>query len=314
MSENIYLSYNVLLYNSNLDQLSIDELKNYKIDPTDRINKIDNNSIIKICEEDDNDEIELIMKYLTGKFTSPAFLEYKAIIEVLKPIPKDTSEIVESIYKLCTYKSTISPSIRNTNINTNTNTIKLKKTNRYGIIMPIYQTLTNYLNENKNEIKLIDLVKNIINILDLAILIRDKYHIFHGDLKIDNILINNDNFYLIDWEILIKEDEKYYTWQRPKEGNTEMYPFYNCTAEQFFIHSIGVLLLRIFGWNYEVTYKDFIESYSLNYIFTKFPKDSEIYNIEYIIVDIFNKNYSKIEELKTNISNNIKNTKKYKYG
>ena len=311
MSENIYLSYNVLSYNNNLDQLSIDELKNYKIDDTDRINKIDNNIIIKICEEDDKDEAELIIKYLAGEFKSPAFLEYKAIIEVLKPYQKDTSKILENIYNLSTYKNTISPSIRNNNTIT---TIKLKINRRYGIIMPLYQTLSNYLNENKNEIELINLVKNIINILDLAILIRDKYQIFHADLKIDNILVNDNKFYLIDWEIIFKEDEKYYTWQRPTDGNTEMYPFYNCTAEQFFIHSIGVLLLRILGWNYEITYKDFIENYSLNYIFTKFPRDSEIYKIEYILVDIFNKNYIKIEELKTNISDVINNIKKYKYG
>ena len=310
MSDNVYLPYNIILYNSKLDQLAIDDLKKYKIDPIDRINKINKDIIIKICEEIDINETELIIKYLSGEFESPAFLEYKAIIEITK-VSKSTSYMLENINKLTTYKNTISPSIQNINTN-NDNTIKLKSNNTYGIIMPKYQTLSNYLNDNELDLKC--LVENIINIMDLAILIRDKYKIFHADLKIDNIVVNNDKFYLIDWELIFKEDEKYYTWQRPNNGNTEMYPYYDCTAEQFFIHSIGVLLLRIYGWNYEVTYKDFIQHYSLNYILTKFPQDSDIYNIECILIDIFNRKYTKIEELKTNISNIIKNIKKYKYG
>lgn len=291
MSDNIYLPYNILIYNSKLDQLSIDDLKKYKIDPIDRINKINIGIIIKICDEIDINETELVIKYLSGEFESPAFLEYKAVIEIEKS-SKNTSYMLENI----------------SNLNRINNTIKLKSNNRYGIVMPKYQPLSNYL--NYNELDLICLMENIINIIDLSILIRDKYKIFHGDLKIDNIVVNNDKFYLIDWEIIFNEGEEYYTWERPKDGNTEMYPHYNCTAEQFFIHSMGVLLLRILGWNYDVVYKDFIENYSLNYILTKFPSDSNICIIEDILIDIFNRKYNKIEEIKFNISNVIKNIKK----
>jgi hypothetical protein len=165
--------------------------------------------------------------------------------------------------------------------------------------MPQYEKLTTYLNNNDLDLELILL--NIVGILDLSILIRDKYNLIHPDVKLCNIVVDNNIFYLIDWEEAFHKDEMYYNYQRPKDGNTEMYPFYNATAEQFLIHSIGVLLVRIIGYNNEITYKDFMDNIRIEYILSKIPNDI-VRPLEPLIMDIFTRKFNKIEELISSIN------------
>jgi hypothetical protein len=166
------------------------------------------------------------------------------------------------------------------------------------IVMPKYPTLDDYLSNNIISSSI--LLQNLISIIEMNIYTRDKFNFVHYDVKIENILFKNNTFYLIDWEKVIMMNEMYHNDDRPTYGNTEMYPHYNATPEQFFIYSIGVLILRIIGYDYDVTYIDFVENHQINYILNKIPQ-SEIELYESIINDIFNRKYNKIEELKDSI-------------
>jgi serine/threonine protein kinase len=164
-----------------------------------------------------------------------------------------------------------------------------------GIVMPIYPTLIDYLSDNK--LPSIILLQNLISIIDMNIYTRDNYNFLHFDIKIHNILFKNNTFYLIDWEKVIKMDETYDNRNRPGSGNTEMYPHYNTNAEQFFIYSMYVLIVRIIGYNYDVSYLDFVKNYKLDYILSKIPL-LKLLMYEKLIVDIYNRKLNKIEELK----------------
>jgi len=173
-------------------------------------------------------------------------------------------------------------------------------TDLFGILMANYNTLDKYLENIDIDSKL--LLSNILGIIDLTIKVRDKYDFIHGDLKINNILIKNDIFYLIDWEYILYTTDLYSTKNRPKTGNTEMYPFYDATSEEFFIHSVGVLIVRILGYNYNVTYKCFMKNLSIYYMLSCIPIKNR-FIFENIINSIFNREYHKIEKLRDDINN-----------
>lgn len=283
-------------------------IKNMKIDNKDRIKEIDN-FVIKCFDKNTNlkdnadTELFLIQKYILNEFTHPHFLNYYSIIR-FKDETNKINESTDYYTKLNTYKNKISPKLGHMN----NNPTKVKD-NNIGIVMPKYQTLGSYINDIEIDPKL--LLNNIIGILDLSILIRDKYNLIHSDLKVDNIVVHNNIFYLIDWEDAFTRDEMYYHYTRPTLGNTEMYPHYNATAEQFFIYSIGVLIIKIIGYNYEVTYKDFMENITFNYILTKIPSKLTIL-YEQVLLDIYDKKFEKIEELKDRLEELINNIKEEK--
>jgi serine/threonine protein kinase len=180
--------------------------------------------------------------------------------------------------------------------------IKINNGDGVGIVMPIYDTLKKYLGNNKITPKM--LLDNILLLININIFMKDKYKLIHGDIKVCNILINNDVFYLIDWEKVLLIEEMYYNSRRPTTGNTEMYPHYDATSEQFFIYSIGVLIMRIVGFNYEVTHEDFIHNYHIEYILSKIPMRT-ICVYETLIFNIIDRKFNKIEELRDNIINII---------
>lgn len=284
----------ILYLNKNADDNIVNTIKLLKIDNQYRIN-IKNNLVIKyinVIEDSnqtqykDNTELFLIKKYLMNEFTHLNFLNYYAIIKFDNNINLNIDD--DQIQKLTIFKNRISPFL-NKIVNNTTS-----KYENYGIIMPQYEKLTSYLNNNEIDTELILL--NIIGILDLSILIRDKYNFIHPDVKLCNIVVNNNIFYLIDWEEAFDKNEMYYNYQRPPDGNTEMYPFYNATAEQFLIHSIGVLIVRIVGFHNEITYKDFMNNIRIEYILSKIPNDI-LRPFESLIMDIFTRKFNKIEEL-----------------
>jgi hypothetical protein len=224
-----------------------------------------------------------------NEFTHLNFLNYYAIIKFNNNnINLNIDD--DQIKKLTIYKNKISPALNNT-------TYKYKN---LGIIMPLYEKLSSYLNNNKISTEL--LLLNIIGILDLSILIRDKYDFIHPDVKLCNIVVNDNIFHLIDWEEAFNKNDMYYNYQRPSIGNTEMYPFYNATAEQFLIHSIGVLIVRIIGFHSEITYKDFMDNIRIEYILGKIPNDI-VKPFELLIIDIFTRKFNIIEELISYINN-----------
>jgi hypothetical protein len=291
------MSNDIIYLNKNADDIIINTIKSLKIDDNYRIN-IENNLVIKyvsIIDEinqtqyKDNTELFLIKKYLMNEFTHLNFLNYYAIIKFNNNnINLNIDD--DQIKKLTIYKNKISPALNNTTC----------KHNNLGIIMPQYEKLSSYLNNNKISTELILL--NIIGILDLSILIRDKYDFIHPDVKLCNIVVNDNIFYLIDWEEAFNINDMYYSYQRPSIGNTEMYPFYNATAEQFLIHSIGVLIVRIIGFHSEITYKDFMDNIRIEYILGKIPNDI-VKPFELLIIDIFTRKFNKIEELTSYINN-----------
>ena len=293
------MSNNIIYLNKNIDDNIINTIKLLKIDNPYRIN-IENNLVIKYInviedmhqlEYKDNTELFLIKKYLMNEFTHLNFLNYYAIVKF------DNKKLIydkdDPFTKLTIYKNRISPGLNNIINNTTC------KYENYRIIMPQYEKLSSYLNNNEIDTELILL--NIIGILDLSILIRDKYNFIHPDVKLCNIIVNNNIFYLIDWEEAFHIDDVYYNYQRPLDGNTEMYPYYDATAEQFLIHSIGVLIIRIIGFHCEITYKDFMDNIRIEYILGKIPNDI-VRPYESLIMDIFTRKFNKIEELITNIN------------
>jgi len=233
-----------------------------------RVVTTENNLCIKFLSSNnkyDQIEIKLIKDYLDNQIGNVYFFPYLAILNIL-----DINNVYITNYDTC-------------------------------IVMPKFTGLNNYL----DSIHIISsnlLLSNIGNILNLAIFIRDKYKFFHADLKIDNILINNNIFYIIDWEITIKLDNYYDNEDRPENGNTEMYPHYNTTSEEYFIYSIGVLLVRILGYNYCVTYKDFVDDHNIDYILSKIP-NTIIYFYQPIIELIFYRKEKSIEYLLKTIEN-----------
>jgi len=291
----------VLIYsNPNISNVLFNKIVSENISNVQRTTIIDN-LVIKCVyikyeyvyeiSKKENTEFYLIKEYITQQFKHQYFLDYYSIIL----FDCNLINSPDLITKLTYYKDVVSPMLNTDNKNVNT----------IGYIMPKYEPLQKYLNNNNN-LSPILLINNILGILDLSILIRDKYELIHSDVKICNIVVNNDTFYLIDWECAFFTDEVYYSSDRPKTGNTEMYPFYDVTAEQFFIHSIGVLIVRILGYRYEVTYKDFIKHLNIKYILTKIPYDI-IKPFEYLIIDIFDRKLTKIEELIDNIKSILDN-------
>jgi hypothetical protein len=286
------MSNDIIYLNKNVDDNIINTIKLLKID-NNRIN-IENNLVIKCIsvievmhqiQYKDNTELFLIKKYLMNEFTHLNFLNYYAIIK-FNNINLNIDN--DQIKKLTIYKNSISP-VLNKIVNNTTH-----KYENHGIIMPQYEKLSSYLNNNELDTEIILL--NIIGILDLSILVRDKYNFIHPDVKLCNIVVNNNIFYLIDWEDAFHKDEMYYNYQRPPDGNTEMYPHYNATAEQFLIHSIGVLIIRIVGFHSEISYKDFMDNIRIEYILSKIPNDV-VKPFESLIMDIFTRKFNKIEEL-----------------
>jgi hypothetical protein len=272
MTNNNY-SYDIIEINKDLDQTLLDKLKILPINTLYNKERIvynqENKIYIKFINKYEyssilNNEIFIASEILSNKLKHLHIIDIHAIINVCENKRKrtDANEI-------------------------------------YGIITPEYESLDNYL-KNIIDIDESILLWNILGILELMIYMRDTYNFIHSDIKIQNILIKNDIFYVIDWEDVRKMDENYYTRDRPKDGNTEMYPFYNVTAEEFFIYSIGVLLIRIIGYSYGVSYKDFMNNLPIDTILNKIP-DEKIELYDEIIINIFNKKYNKIEKLKEEI-------------
>ena len=309
------ISYNLLIYDQSLTPDLYTKIKDSNINNTcikNRILKIDDTLLVKRISYESQDfnnksEIFLIKEYLQSKFSSPYFLNYYAIILIDDNIQ---SNVFPENYKdnsytiLDKYKKNISPIMRW--INHSKMSCNLLSGNM-GIIMPKYEPLNKYLKRHSDlDVNL--LLKNIIGILELSILIRDKYELIHCDVKIDNIVVNDNIFYLIDWENAFNTDEIYLHQTRPTNGNTEMYPFYDATAEQFFIYSIGVLIVRIIGYHYGVTYLDFVDNLNIIYILSKIPYEhSKKYDL--IVLDICKKKIKKIEVLKDKITEIIENSK-----
>ena len=288
-----YINHEIIKFHSTIsDEVKyicneISELENL---PTynKRVISSANNMIIKFIQYDINNlnneklnyndsEIYLINQYLENKFTHPYFLPYIGITNIINFGKKTIHNITTNDEVLQDeYITLVSP------MNT-------------GIIMPKYKSLVLYLSNNQ-DLDYIFLLKNIVNILDLAILIRDKYNIIHCDVKIDNIVVDKNIFYLIDWENSFEVDEMYYHEDRSKTGNTEMYPHYNANSEQFFIYSIGVLITRIIGFHYGVTYTDFIDNNLLHFILSKIPNNI-LRHYEDLLIHIFVRKIDKIEVL-----------------
>jgi hypothetical protein len=281
------LEYEIILYNKNLTTELIEEIKILEINKEIIDKRIvmynEKNFVIKYIYKYDlypskNAEFIMIEDIITNKLSNPHLIDIYALIKF-------------------NYSKEINQNVEKTDDDDH---------DHFGIVMPKYETLNEFLNNNKIDPKL--LLSNILNILDLSIDIRNTYSFFHKDLKIDNILVKDNKFYLIDWEFIIRKDSIYFLNDRPKIGNTEMYPFYNATGEQFLIHSIGVLIIRILGYN-NITYEDFMQNYTIKYILSNIP--NEIIKLyEPLILNIFDRKYYKIEKLKDDINillDNIKN-------
>jgi len=287
------LDYELILYNKNLSTELIEQMKVLKIDREiiDRRVAIykEKNFVVKYINKYDiypskNAEFIIVKDIINNKFTNPHLIDIHAMIKF--NCTKKITHILE--------KKDISPHT------TKKRKIEDDEQDNYGIIMSIYETLPEYLLKN-NDIDPKLLLSNILGILDLCINIRNTYNFYHKDIKVDNILIKDDRFYLIDWEFIIAYDSIYFSSDRPKEGNTEMYPFYDATGEQFLIHSIGVLITRIIGYNYNITFEDFMQNYAIDYILSNIPEEkTELY--ETLLLNIFDKKYNKIEKLKDDIS------------
>jgi len=287
------LDYEIILSDKNLPTELIEQMKILKIDKEIIDKRVafykKQNFVVKYINKyeiypNKNAEFIIVEDIINKKFINPHLIDIHAMIKF-----NYTKKITQ-----ISVKKDISP-----------HTTKKRKVeddyhDNFGCIMPIYETLPEYL-KKINDIDPKLLLSNILGILDLCIDIRDTYNFYHKDIKIDNILMKDDRFYLIDWEFIIEQDDIYFSCDRPKEGNTEMYPFYDATGEQFLIHSIGVLIARIIGFNYNITYEDFMQNYAIDYILSNIPEEkTELY--ETLLLNIFNKKYNKIEKLKDDIS------------
>lgn len=286
------LDYEIILSNKNITTELIEEMKKLKIDKeiVDKRVAIYNkkNFVVKYINKyeiypNKNAEFIIVEDVINKKFVNPHIIDIYAMIK-FNYIKKSTTILKKDISPHTTKKRKIED----------------EDYDNFGFIMPIYETLSEYLEKN-NDIDPKLLLSNILGILDLCISIRDTYNFYHKDIKIDNILIKDDIFYLIDWEFIIENGSIYFSDERPIQGNTEMYPFYDATGEQFLIHSIGVLITRIIGFNYNVTYEDFMKNYAIEYILSNIPEEkTELY--EKLLLNIYDKKYQKIEKLKDDIS------------
>ena len=299
MNNNNNLSYELSEYNKNIDDTLLEKIKTlpiidfYNQDERvvyDNLNKI----YIKFINKYENNlelnnEIFITSEILNNRLKNPHLIDFYGIINLIKNKPTNyISSLINKEYN--------SPE-----------TDKHMKVTKYekeinvcGILMPEYDTLESYL-EKIDCIEPKILLFNILGILDLMIYVRDKYKYVHSDIKIHNILIKDNIFYVIDWEDVRKMNNPYYSFYRPTEGNTEMYPFYDVSAEQFFIYSIGILIVRILGYKYGVTYKHFMENKYIKQILKMIPDElTEIY--EDVIIKIYTKKYNKIEKLKEDIN------------
>jgi len=231
-------------------------------------NKLDANKL-------DDTEIFLIKEYLYGKLDHPYFYNYLGLTEVINYQLKEKHNYnILSVHNI-------------------------------GILMETDQTLDNYL-QNNIELNNKYILTNMYNMIDLCIYIKNKYSIYHCDIKIQNILVKNDKFYLIDWENVLSSTDYYIHNNRPIDGNTEMYPHYDVTSEEFFIYEIGVLLIRILGYHVGVTDLDFIENKPYDLIMCKiFSETLQIY--EELIKNIFERKVKKIEELRSSIKEILDN-------
>ena len=286
------LDYELILCNKNLTTELIEKIKVLKIDREIVDKRVaiykEKNVVVKYINKYDiypskNAEFRIVEDIINKKFTNPHLIDIHAMIKF-----NYTKKITTLV------KKDISPHT------TKKRKIDEEDHDNFGIIMPKYETLSEYLQKNKDiDPKL--LLSNIIGLLDLCIDIRDTYNFYHKDIKVDNILIKDDIFYLIDWEFIIENGSIYFSNERPEEGNTEMYPFYDATGEQFLIHSIGVLITRILGYNYNVTFDDFMQNYAIEYILSNIPEEkTELY--ETLLLNIYDIKYQKIEKLKDDIS------------
>ena len=274
--KNVNLNNTKQIYN-------IDCFPNYDYTYNNKILETNNNYIIKfVCYEYINSfmkdmdsytifkdnkvysELFLIKEYLEGKLCHTNFLDYNSII------------YISSINCGARYSYNMSPLYN------------------IAIVMKKYRTLTNYL---QYDLDLKIFIRNMYNIVDLCIYIKNKYNIYHSDIKIDNILVKENIFYLIDWEYAYSINKKYYHIDRPDDGNTEMYPFYDATAEEFVIHSLGVLMVRILGFKDGVVYSDFTKNQPYEDILSKIQMNKLII-FEDILKDIFTRKIDKIEYLK----------------
>jgi len=237
----------------------------------------DINKLSDTISDNLNSEIFLVNQYIENKFTHPYFLPYLGITNI--------NSFKQKIF-------TNSECIKDEDI-------IMQIPVNIGIIMPMYKTLDKYLFDNLDlDYKFV--LTNIYNILDLAILIRDKYNIIHCDVKIDNIVVNDNKFYLIDWENAFECNEMYYNEDRPTSGNSEMYPHYDVDSEQFFVYSIGVLITRIIGFHNGVKSTDFVSNNLLHFILSKIP-NSVLQYYEDLLINIFVIKINKIEVLKDKI-------------
>ena len=301
-----YFNHEIIKYNTNVKNicnniLELDKIPTYQKrlikSKYDLVIKFINYDINKLSQETNtynslDSEIFLINQYLENKFTHPYFLPYIAITNVINFGRKvlDNPEIS------CEININKSKVIQD-------EYITLVTPINVGIIMPEYKPFEMYLYDNK-DLEYIFVLKNIYNILDLAILIRDKYNMIHCDVKLENIVVHNNIFYLIDWENAFQVGDMYYHEDRSATGNTEMYPHYDVNSEEFFVYSIGVLITRIIGFHYGVTCYDFIENHLLNFVLSKIP-NSILKHYEDLLIYIFVIKIHKIEVLKDKISNII---------
>jgi hypothetical protein len=303
------LIYELLIHNVNIDDNTLEKIKTLSIDKLYNEERVvfdkENNIYIKFIDKYDNgnkinNELFIAGEILDNRLKHKHLINLHGIIKLY-----DNKNIINTttFFDLFNYKQHISPTLRN--CKTTRKNIDL---NICGILMPKYDTFESYLEQNKDIDPMILLI-NLLGILDLMIYIRDTYNFIHSDIKIQNILVKDDIFYVIDWEDIRYMNDHYYSTDRPRTGNTEMYPHYNATPEQFFIYSIGVLIVRILGYNCGVTHKDFIKNIHINYILSYIPiQKIELY--ENIIENIFNKKYNKIENIRKDIDilyNKIKN-------
>jgi hypothetical protein len=293
------LSYELSEYNKNIDDTLLEKIKTLPIidyynqdervvyDNLNKIyikfiNKYENNSEL-------NNEVFITSEILNNRLKNTHLIDFYGIINIIKNKP--TNYISSLIYK--EYNSPETDKRLKV-------TKHEKEINVCGILMPEYDTLESYLDKiDCIEPKI--LLFNILGILDLMIYVRDKYKYVHSDIKIQNILIKDNIFYVIDWEDIRKMNDPYYSFYRPTEGNTEMYPFYDVSAEQFFIYSIGILIVRILGYKHGVTYKHFMDNKYITQILKMIPPElTKIY--EDVIMKTYTKKYYKIEKLKEDIN------------
>lgn len=271
-------------------------------------------------ENYDDVEIFLIKEYLIGNLNHPYFYDYKGITEIknynkyshsmpVSYIIYPEMNDINCIKKESTIGATPIPSLNYNLYGRNNNKINsslgynITTGHNIGILMEPDETLDEYLQKNK-EFDKTELLKNLYNIVDLCIYIKDKYGIYHCDIKTQNILVKDNKFYLIDWENIFLINEVYKNKSRPNNGNTEMYPHYDVTSEEFVVYSIGVLIIRILGYHSGVGYADFVDNIPVDEILDKIP-DENVILFKELIINIFTRKLVKIEELRTSIKNII---------